>query len=106
MNQNFLNFVIFIKKKAHKKKMFKKMSNLDIKQRLFSWVGVRLEKEVVIVMPVGGFPVSSTKRFLLDSLVCQGDTDGENVVPIDLTHRIDPKIGDFEERVEVRCDQR
>ena len=66
------------------------MSNLDIKQRLFSSVGVGLKKEVVIVMPVGGFPVSSTKRFLLDSSVCQGDTDGENVIPIDLPPSISP----------------
>ena len=64
------------------------MSNLDIKQRLFSWVGVGLKKEVVIIMPVGCSPVSSMKRFSLDSSVCQGNTDGKNMIPIDLPSSI------------------
>ncbi len=42
------------------------------------------------LIEVGGLPVGSMKRFSLDSSVCQGDTDGENMIPIDLPPSISP----------------
>ena len=48
------------------------------------------DKKLVIVSPVGSLPIVSAKRFSLDPSVRQGDTDGKNMVSIDLPMTISP----------------
>ena len=68
------------------------MFEKDINQRLFTLVGTSFIKEIKVVPEVGSLPVISMKWFLLDSSVSQGDTNGKNMISIDLTLTISPVV--------------
>ena len=65
-------------------------SEKNIKRYLFTSVGTIFDKKLIVVSPVGSLPIISAKRFLLYLSVCQGNTDGKNMISIDLPMTISP----------------